>query len=68
MKKFVVSYIQYMNGELKMKIVHADSDLKACLQIMEYHGWDLDDYPLEDMDMLKNFCINGDCMINAIEI
>lgn len=75
MKTFVIAYISFMDNELKMEKVEAESDIKACLDYLtkewnssgDLGGVNLTlEFP--NIGALNEFCINCDSMINAIEV
>jgi hypothetical protein len=75
MKTFVVAYISFMDNELKMEKVKAESDVKACQDYMmkEWNSGDNSDdirwiLELPDMEAIKQQCYDCDSMINAIEV
>lgn len=68
MNKYVVSYVNFDDNSVKMKIVEAVSEIEASIKyLINNTGWsDLQDYT--DMEDLKNDMFCGDCLINAIQI
>ena len=68
MKKFVVGFLNFHENDIKLKVVHADTEVAACIQIMEFWGWDLNAYALGSMKSIDDFCANCDTTISVIEI
>ncbi len=68
-KSFCVSFINFFDNDLTSKVVEAVSELDAALLYLEkYQNFNFYDKIFEDLEQLKQFCFNCDCMINAIEI
>jgi hypothetical protein len=68
MKKFVVGFLNFHENDIKLEIVHANTKVEACIQFMEFWGWDLPEYALASMEGIDDFCANCDTTISVIEI
>lgn len=68
MNKYVVGYLSLFVNEVYLEIVEAETKLAAALTYLrDSTTWDVDE-KMESLEDLKNFCFNGDCAINVIQI
>lgn len=66
--KFVVSFINFFDNELKSSIIEADSKLESMLKYLEEKEGIKLELKLEDEEEIKQSCFDMDSMINSIEI
>jgi hypothetical protein len=69
MKKYVFSHISFFDNVLTSKVVASDlSALEVAIQELVNQGWDLADEGTSDLEELKNFAFNCECMFEIIEV
>lgn len=68
MQKWVISWIDWFDHELKSDVVNVSSELKAYDKAVRALGFDPSDEELNSVEDYKHFAFNCDGMVNAIRI
>lgn len=68
MKKFVVGHVNFHDNQVMQKIVHADSELEAAVQIMYSECIVESTEVFKDLDHLQELMFDRDVVVGVIEI
>lgn len=68
MKRFIVSYIDWFDYDLKMIEVQAESEIEALYAGAFIFKIDTSDIHTMSIEEFKQECFNMDCMMSAFEI
>ena len=65
MKKYVWAYINFYDNEIVMGHDEFNSEMDACKFVLEKQGISIEDESFEDIEDLKQFAFDCDCMVGA---
>ena len=68
MRKYVISWIDWFDHNLKSDIISAGSGREALLKAVEALGFDPSEETFDTEEDIKHFAFNCDGMVNAIRI
>ena len=70
MKKYVFSYISFFDNVLTSQVITCEDldALTVAAAALQGKGWDLRDEGISDLEELKNFAFDCECIFEIIEI
>jgi hypothetical protein len=67
MAKFAIAFINFHDNELKITFAEASSAMEAAKAFLT-NDWDVEGENFTDLQSIKNFCWDGDAMIDVKEL
>ena len=65
-EQYIVSYLSLHDGNMVIQKVYADSEVKACMQVLNTLGFD--GIIVETMEEVHDLVSNGDSYIGVMEL